>query len=153
VLRTAPNAGTIAVVDPAAPVQVLARQGEWTRVRVEGWTRSPVAAANAAAPGVTLRALREDPDAYAGRDVDWTLRFVSLQYADRLRTDFTPGEAFVLARDPNGETGFVYLAVPAQLLPAVRHLAALQQFRAVGRIRTARSPLMGHPIVDLAALR
>jgi hypothetical protein len=151
VLQASPGtSGTVAVVNAEAPVQVLARRGEWTRVRVEGWTREPVAGAP---PGrVTLAALRADPEAYRGRDVEWTLRFVSLQRADSLRTDLVPGEAYVLARDPDGETGLVYLAVPPALVAAVRRLAPYQPFRAAGRIRTARSPLMGHPVVDLVRL-
>jgi hypothetical protein len=152
VLHGSPAGATVAVVDPDAPVQVLGREGEWTRVRVEGWTRSPVAASAAAPGAVTLRAIDADPDAFRGRDVEWTLRFVSLQVADALRTDFTPGETFILARDPNGETGFVYVAVAPELLGAVRRLAAFQQFRIAGRIRTGRSPMMGHPIVDLVRL-
>jgi hypothetical protein len=152
VLHTSPAGGTVAVVDPDAQVQVLARDGEWTRVRVEGWTRSPVAASNAAPGAVTLRAIAADPDAFRGRDVEWTLRFVSLQVADALRTDFAPGETFVLARDPNGETGFVYVAVAPAQAAAVRRLAAFQPFRIAGRIRTGSSPMMGHPIVDLVRL-
>lgn len=143
----------MAVVNPDARIQVLGRQGEWTRVRVEGWTRSPVAAAADSAGLVTLRALREDPDAYAGREVDWQLRFVSLQHADATRTDMTAGEPYILARDPNGEAGYVYVAVPSALVAAVRRLVPYQPIRITGRIRVARSPLMGHPIVDLVRLR
>ncbi|MDB4948090.1 MAG: hypothetical protein JWM27_739, partial [Gemmatimonadetes bacterium] len=154
VLHASRTSGTMAVVDADAPVEVLARDGEWTRVRVEGWTRTPVAGTAAeAAGGVTLDAIRADPDAFRGRDVEWTLRFVSLQAADAIRTDFTPGEPFILARDPNGETGFVYVAVPPDQLAAARRLAAFQQFRISGRVRTGRSPLVGHPIIDLVRLR
>jgi hypothetical protein len=153
-VHSTPGGGMVAVVEPDAPVQVLARDGEWTRVRIEGWTRTPVsggAPAGAAAP--TLTAMQADPDAFKGRDVDWTLRFVSLQVADAVRTDFTPGEWFILARDPNGETGFVYVAVPADQVAAARRLMPFQSFRISGKVRTARSPLMGHPIVDLVRLR
>jgi hypothetical protein len=166
VLHGAPGGSQVAVVDPGASVQVLVRQGEWTRVRVEGWTRSPLPGAPAAsapsngvsttaAPAgvVTLAALRADPDAFVGREVDWSLRFVAVQLADSLRSDFRPGEPFVLARDPNGETGFVYVAVTAQQAAAMRRFAPLQPFRMVGRIRVPRSPLMGHPIVELVRLR
>lgn len=142
-------------MEPDAAVQVLARQREWTRVRVEGWTRAPVAGQPAAAPRgpVTLAALRADPDAFVGREVDWTLRFVAVQVADSVRSDFHPGEAFLLTRDPNGETGFVYVAVTPQQAVAARRFAPLQQFRMTGRIRVPRSPLMGHPIVELVRLR
>lgn len=157
VLHAAPGAaGQVAVVEPGAPVQVLARQGEWTRVRVEGWTRAPVAGRPAvAAPTgpVTLAALRANPDVFVGREVDWTLRFVAVQVADSVRSDFRPGEAFLLTRDPNGETGYVYVAVTPQQAAAARRFAPMQPFRMTGRIRVPRSPLMGHPIVDLVRLR
>jgi hypothetical protein len=153
-IRAAPGGGMVAVVEPDAPVQVLAREGEWTRVRVEGWTRTPVAgAAPGAAAAATLAAMRADPDAFKGREVDWTMRFVSLQMADAVRTDFTPGEWFILARDPNGETGFVYVALTPEQVSAARRLAPFQTFRIAARVRIARSPLMGHPIVDLLRLR
>lgn len=156
VLHAAPDGAVqVAEVEPDAAVQVLAREGEWTRVRVEGWTRAPVAGqATAATRGpVTLAALRADPDAFVGREVDWTLRFVAVQVADSVRSDFRPGEAFLLTRDPNGETGFVYVAVTPQQAVAARRFAPLQQFRMTGRIRVPRSPLMGHPIVELVRLR
>lgn len=157
ILHATPGAaGQVAVVEPGAPVQVLARQGEWTRVRVEGWTRAPVAGQPmVAAPTgpVTLAAIRADPDVFVGRQVDWTLRFVAVQVADSVRSDFRPGEAFLLTRDPNGETGYVYVAVTPQQAAAARRFAPLQPFRMTGRIRVPRSPLMGHPIVELVRLR
>jgi hypothetical protein len=153
-VQSSPNGQMVAVVEPDAPVQVLARDGEWTRVRVEGWTRAPVTGgATGDASAVTLHALQADPDAYKGREVDWALRFVSLQVADAVRTDFTPGESFILARDPNGETGFVYVAVGPDQIAAARRLSPFQAFRITGRVRMGRSPLVGHPIIDLVRIR
>jgi hypothetical protein len=153
-VQTSPNGRTVAVVEADAPVQVLARDGEWTRVRLEGWTRSPVAGASAGeTAGVTLKAIQADPDVFKGREVDWTVRFVSLQVADALRTDFTPGESFILARDPNGETGFVYIALTPDQVPLARRMAPFSAIRIAARVRTGRSPLVGHPIVELIRLR
>ncbi|HET6762592.1 MAG TPA: hypothetical protein VFH27_02945 [Longimicrobiaceae bacterium] len=153
-VQTSPNGRMVAVVEADAPVQVLARDGEWTRVRLEGWTRAPIAGASAGdVAGVTLKAMQADPDAFKGREVDWTLRFVSLQVADALRTDFTPGESFILARDPNGETGFVYVALTPEQVPLARRMTPFSAIRVAARVRTGRSPLVGHPILELIRLR
>lgn len=150
VLQAAPDGDTLAVLPPGARVQALGRQGEWTRVRVEGWTRSPVAAPETALSPSLLRA---EPEAHNGRSVAWSARFLALQRADEVRTDFSPGELYVLARDPNGEPGFVYIAVTPEQALAVRRLIPLQRFDFVGRVRAGASPLMGHPILELVELR
>ena len=102
---------------------------------------------------LTPAALRADPEGARGREVRWSARFIALQRAESLRTDFTPGEPYILAREPNGEPGFVYIAVPPGQLGAVRRLLPLQQFSFVARVRTAKSPLMGHPVLELVSLR
>src|SRR5256886_14649708 len=59
-------AGTLA---PSAPLRVLGRSGEWTRVELEGWVKS--ADLEIAPPGVlvgiTAAELRTDPQRYAGQ--------------------------------------------------------------------------------------
>ena len=150
VLHTAPSGDTLAVLPPTAAVEVVERDGEWTRVRVEGWTRAPV---RGAPGGLDLRTLRESPDAHRGREVRWTARFIALRRAEEIRTDFTPGEPYVLARDPNGEAGFVYIAVTPQQALAVKRLLPLQKFAFVARVRTGASSLMGHPVLELVELR
>jgi hypothetical protein len=155
-LLMAPAGDTLGTIAADAPVQVVGRDGEWARVRVEGWVRVP--AGTSLSPtgpirNLSLRSLREDPDRFQGRVVAWRVQFIGVQTADSLRTDFRPGEPYVLAREPDGEPGFVYLAVPAALLPAVRRLTPLQRVQVVGRVRTSRSPLMGHPVLELLELR
>src|SRR5439155_1073070 len=67
-------AGTLA---PSAPLRVLGRSGDWTRVELEGWVRS--ADLEIAPPGVlvgiTAAELRTDPQRYAGQVLRWTLQF------------------------------------------------------------------------------
>lgn len=149
VLQSAPSGDTLAVISGKAHVEVVGRQGEWTRVRVEGWTRSPLPAAGSPSPS----ALRDAPEAFRGAQVTWSARFLALQRADPVRTDFTPGELYVLAREPNGEPGFVYIAVTPQQALAVKRLLPLQRFTFVGRVRYGASPLMGHPVLELVELR
>jgi len=153
VLQAAPGGDTVAVLPAGVNVQALGRQGEWTRVRVEAWTRSPVAGAESAPTGLSPSQLRSAPEAHRGESVAWSARFISLQRADPVRTDFTPGELYVLARDPADEPGFVYIAVSAEQALAVRRMLPLQKFSFVGRVRAGASPLMGHPVLDLVELR
>lgn len=153
-----PNGDTLARVAPGASVQVLAREGDWARVRVEGWTfTSSLSAGDTTAPpvlrDVSAATLAEDPDAYRGRVVEWTIQFIAIQQAERFRTDFLEGEPFILARGPGDEPGFVYVAVPPDRAEEARRLDPLQRVRVLGRVRTARSPLTGAPVLDLLELR
>lgn len=155
-LLSAPDGDPLATIDTAARLEVLGREGEWARVRIEGWIRVPEQGGlNPSAPmtDLSLQALRENPDLYRGRSVAWRVQFVAVQRADSLRTDFAAGETYLLARDPGGEPGYVYIAVPQPLLAEARRLVPLQQVEVVGRVRTGRSQLMGHPVLELLQLR
>lgn len=112
---------------------------------------SPLAAQDA--PNLGLAEVRADPERFAGAAVRWRVQFVALQRADSLRADMTVGERYLLVRDPGGESGFVYVVVTAAHLPAIAALAPLQRVEVAGRIRSARSPLTGHPILELLELR
>jgi hypothetical protein len=150
---TQPAGDTLARMQRGATVEVLAREGEWARVRVEGWTFT-AAIAGEDAGGAVLRTLTRteldrDPARYRGRMVEWSLQFIALQKAERFRTDFIEGEPFILARGPGDDAGFVYVAVPPERLDEVRALAPLQRIRVLARIRTPRSALTDAPVVDL----
>ena len=157
-LLESPQGDTLARVAPGASVQVLSREGNLARVRVEGWTfaASLVGADTAAATvlhDVSTAELAEDPDRYRGRLVDWSIQFIAMQEAERFRTDFLEGEPFILARGPGDEPGFVYVAVPPERVAEVRRLAPLQRVRVLGRVRAAKSALTGAPVLDLLELR
>lgn len=158
VVQSAPDGDTLLVLPAGAAVEAVGREGEWTRVRIEGWTRGAVASAGAGTPGsplkaLTLRALLAEPERYRGQAIEWSAEYVALQRADSLRTDLERGEWYVLARDPNGEPGFVYLTVPAEQVGALRQLSSLQKFRFVARVRHGRGPQMGRPVLELIALK
>lgn len=155
-LLVSPEGDTVAVLRPGADVEVLARQGEWARVRLEGWVWEPATLPSdsaAASDSLTASDLRANPEQYVGRRVRWSLQYVSLERAEAVRTDFYEGEPFLLARPLDRAQGFVYVAVPPELLPAVERLRPLQTIEVLGRVRTGRSALMGVPILDLLALR
>ncbi len=77
------------------------------------------------------------------------MQFISLRRAEPARSDFEEGEPFLLARGPSGEPGFVYLAVPDELLSVAEKLQPLEYVTVVGRVRTGRSALLGSPVIDL----
>lgn len=149
-----PGGDTLAGVQPGATVEVVAREGDWTRVRIEGWAftgslAGDETAAAAVLSDVSAADLAAEPERYRGRIVEWAVQFIALQQAERFRTDFLTGEHFVLARGPGSEPGFVYVAVPPEQLEAARALTPLQRFTVLGRVRSARSALTGAPVLDL----
>jgi len=155
-LLVSPEGDTVAVLNPGADLSVLDRRGDWARVRLEGWIWEPsTLPADSAAASDSLSAsdLRANPTQYIGRRVRWPVQFVSLERAEAVRTDFYEGEPFILARPEDRSQGFVYIAVPPELLPRVEELRPLQVIEVLGRVRTGRSALMGVPILDLLAIR
>jgi membrane protein implicated in regulation of membrane protease activity len=152
-LLVSPDGDTAAVVDSGTDLEVLAREGGWTRVRLEGWVWEAATLPPDSATGeFSVADLRANPEQFRGRRVEWTVRFVALQRAEAIRTDFYEGEPYFLANPPSRSRDLVYVAVPPELLPAVEELAALQTVDIVGRVRTGRSQT-GVPILDLIAFR
>lgn len=156
VVRATPAGDSLARLSGGRSVQVLAREGDWTRVRVEGWVFS-AALGTADTSGAVLVDISRDslqsrPERFRGRLVEWTVQFISIQEAERFRTDFLEGEPFMLARGPGEESGFVYVAVPQEELAAVRNLNPLQRVRIVARVRTVRSSLTEAPVVELVEI-
>jgi hypothetical protein len=154
-VRVSPEGDTVATLRPGADLRVLAREGDWSRVRLEGWVRtSDVATADSTGVRDELRPpdLRANPDQYRGERIRWQVQFISLERAEAVRTDFYEGEPFILARTRDGSESFVYLAVSPELLSEVEALEPLQRIEVLGRVRTGRSALMGAPVLDLLAL-
>jgi len=156
-ILTSPDWDTLAVAAPRSDVEVLAREGNWARVRLEGWMWMPAAeppgGVGVDAPTALLpEDLIGDPDRYVGRAVLWDLQFISLQRAETIRTDFFEGEPFLLARFGGPDGPFVYVAVPPERLAEVEGLIPLERISVTARIRTGASTLTGTPIVDLLGL-
>lgn len=152
---TARGGDSTATVYPGSDLEVLARKGEWTRVRLDGWVQAPSLVSPDSAgveSDLTAAELRQNPGKYRDRRVRWTVQFVALRRAEAIRTDFYEGEPFLLARPPGSSEGFVYLAVPPELLSEAQDLKPLQSIEVLARVRTGRSSLMGVPILDLLAV-
>ncbi len=157
-ILTSAGGDTMAVGKPGAELQVLSREGDWARVRLEGWTWLPAGDSAGSAPtavdtALTPADLTKAPKAYRGRVVEWTLQFISLEHAEKVRTDFFEGEPYLLTRFGDTQGSFVYVAVPRDRLPDVEGLAPLDRIVVTGRIRTGASALTGTPIIDLLTLK
>ena len=156
-LLQSPDGDTIARVTPMTTMEVVATEGNWARVRMEGWVWQP-GLASATDTGTVLRdvsaaVLSANPDNFRGRTLEWQLQFISLERAERIRTDFYEGEPFILARGPGAENAFVYVAVPPERIAQAERLGPLERFVVLARVRTGRSRVMGAPVLDLIELR
>jgi len=154
VLYRAPEGQPVGTLAPSAPLRVLGRSGDWTRVELDGWVRS--ADLEIAPPGVlvgiTAAELRTDPQRYAGQVLRWTLQFISMQKADELRPEIPNGATYALARGPLPERGFVYVVVPEAKRPQLETLTPLATIQVTARVRTGRTRFLGNPVLDLISL-
>jgi hypothetical protein len=80
------------------------------------------------------------------------LQYVSLERAEKIRTDFYEGEPFLLTRPPGLAGIFVYVAIPPERVSDFQGLIPLQRIHVVGRVRTGSAVLTGNPILDLLEL-
>jgi hypothetical protein len=155
-ILSAPGGDTVGRAATGTELQVITRQGDWARVRLEGWTwlpRGDSAATTADSVQVLTPAdLARRPLAFRGRMVSWDLQFISLEHAEKVRTDFFEGEPFLLTRFGGPGGPFVYVAVPTTRVDEMRGLIPLERIRVTGRVRTGASSLTGAPIIDLVSL-
>jgi hypothetical protein len=156
-LLNAPAGDTLADIRPLSALAILERQGDWARIRAEGWVWAPSlgtpADSGMVLSGVAPEVLRSNPEGFRGRVLEWQVQFIAFDRAEKIRTDFTEGELFILARPPGDQPGFVYLAVPEGQAARVKALTALQRITVLARVRTGRSAQMGAPILDLIEIR
>lgn len=158
IVRTAPTVGTVAApivgqIARGANVDVIAKDRDWVRVRLEGWVReSDLIVADTTLRALSAADLRSDPAGSRGKLVRWEVEAVALQTADALRTGLERGEQYLLALGPGTERSLVYLVVPPSLLPNARSLPPLAPVTVTARVRDARSEPAGVPILDLQSL-
>ena len=154
ILYRAPEGQPTGTLAPSAPLRVLGRSGEWTRVELEGWVKS--ADLEMAPPGVlvgiTAAELRTDPQRYAGQVLRWTLQFISTQKADELRPEIPNGAIYFLARGPLPERGFVYVVVPEAKRAQLETLTPLATIQVTASVRTGRTRFLGNPVLDMISL-
>lgn len=156
-ILSTPGGDTLARSVPGAELRMLGREGSWVRVQLDGWVWLPEGApgegASDGVTDVTPQQVAAEPERYRGRVVSWSLQFIALERAERVRTDFFEGEPYLLTRAGATEGSFVYVAVPQERLDEVRGLTPLERVQVVGRIRTGSAGLTGSPILDLLEVR
>ena len=153
-LYRAPDGASDAALTAGAPLRVLGRTADWTRVELEGWVKTSdlQAAPPGVLVGVSAAELRSEPDRFVGQSLRWTLQVIAVRTADDLRPDIPTGSLYLLARGPVPEHGFVYVVVPDGQRAAVQGLAPLAKIQSTVRVRTGRSKFVGNPVVDLVSL-
>jgi hypothetical protein len=156
-ILVAPDGDTLAHAVGNRELQVVAREGGWARVRLEGWVWMPAGGNADAAAADTPSALRPEdlvgaPSAHVGRVVAWELQFISLERAESIRTDFRQGEPFLLTRFGGPDGPFVYVAVPPERLAEMQGLVPLERISVTARVRTGAATLTQTPIIDLLSL-
>ena len=149
-IQRTPDGETVAAVASPALITLGERDREWVRVALEGWVRqSDVQGAVAPIPAITAAMLREQPDRYVGRTVDWRLQFLARQVADELRPEMPLGHAYLLARGPLPETGFVYVMVTKAQSDQLQGLKPLDEMTVTVTVRAARTRYLATPVVEL----
>jgi hypothetical protein len=152
-LQSAPDGGPIAVMEAPAEVSVITTDRQWARVRLEGWVRATdVLDATAARPAITAAMLRENPEHYVGQAVQWRVQFLAHQVADELRPEMPLGHAYLLARGPLPETGFVYVMVSKEQSARLRGLKPLDEIALTATVRAARTKYLATPVVELVRI-
>jgi len=150
-MRVVPGGDTTAMLEGDASLTILARSGEWVRVRSEGWVHEsdlrPVS--TGVLVGVSGAEVRAQPDVFEGRVLQWTVQFLALQTSDGLRRELPEGQRYMLARGPIPEAGFVYVMVDDEQSAAIERLAPLAQLVVLVRVRVGRSRYLGNPVVEL----
>lgn len=152
-----PDGDTLAHASPGTELRIVAQEGNWARVRMEGWVWRPEAEEaeprdTAVFTNVTPKELADSPERYTGRVVSLSLQFISAERAEKVRTDFYEGEPFLLTRALSGDRSFVYVAVPPDRLGEVQGITPLERINVVGRVRTVAAKLTGNPVLELLDL-
>ena len=149
-IQRTPDGETLATVASPSLIVLGERDREWVRVALEGWVRqNEVQGAVAPIPAITAAMLRQQPDRYVGRTVDWRLQFLARQVADELRPEMPLGHAYLLARGPLPETGFVYVMVTKAQSDQLQGLKPLDELTATVTVRAARTRYLATPVVEL----
>ena len=158
VVRSAPITGTEALptlgqIAKGATVDVIGKDHDWVRVRLEGWVReSDLVVADSTLRVMSAADVRANPAAAQGKLVRWEVEAVVFQTADALRTGLQPGERYLLALGPGNEKTLIYIVIPATLTQTARSLPPMAQITVTARIRNGRSDPAGVPVLDLQSL-
>lgn len=150
-ISASPQGGRIGSLAEGASARVVARAGDWVRVRVDGWMRADDLTESEAdvLVGITAAELRADPERFIGQAVEWRVQYIALRTADELRPELPAGEPYLLVRGPLPEAGFVYVLIPRDAVERFREIQPLQTLTIRAVVRAPRTRHLPTPVVDL----
>ncbi len=152
-LKDSPGGALVGQALTGSSVVPVRSAGDWVKIRLEGWVPRDAFATSAAPAGpATVALVVAAPDAYRGARVTWALELIAVEQADQGRSDFSPGEHYLLTRSAVGEREYVYVTIPAGLAAKLEALPAFTPLTVRGVVRTGRSALVGNPILELQDL-
>lgn len=132
---------------------VLERDGEWARVRLEGWIRAEDVIDDAPLiPAITGAMIRQAPDRYIGQTVTWRLQFLAVQEADALRPEMPLGQPYLLARGPLPESGFTYVMVSRDQAAQFRRMTPLDEVTVEAVLRSGRTKFLPTPVLEFVRM-
>lgn len=149
----APNGDTLFRALPRSALTVLAREGNWAKVTIDGWIWAPATSEELldlpVIVDIEIRDLVQRREELQGRVLRWDLQFISIEDADEIRSDFFENEKFLVTKLVDSENDFIYVTVPLNLTKVVTFLSPLEHIRVVGRLRTASEKLTEAPVLEL----
>ncbi|MBA2564150.1 MAG: hypothetical protein H0V09_01845 [Gemmatimonadetes bacterium] len=151
-LKDGPGGTLIGEALTGSSVVPLRSDGDWVKVRIEGWVPRDALAGTTAGGAPTVSMVVADPARFKGRETTWRLELIAIARADRSRPDFAPGESYLLTRNAGGEREYVYVVIPERLLATFRGMQPFAPLTMRGVVRTGRSALVGNPILELREL-
>ena len=142
-----------ATASGGSTVTVLEREGEWARVRLEGWIRAEDVIDDAPLiPAITGAMIRQAPDRYIGQTVTWRLQFLAVQEADALRPEMPLGQPYLLARGPLPESGFTYVMVSRDQAAQFRRMTPLDEVTVEAVLRSGRTKFLPTPVLEFVRM-
>ncbi len=150
-LAAEPGGAGVATLADGAEGEVVARSGEWVKVRIEGWLPAADVRPAPGGPlrGVSAAEVRANPDRYVGQVLEWRLQLVAVQTADQLRPELPEGREYLLTRGPLPESGYTYVILGPAQAARFKAMAPLSEFTARAMLRAARTRWLPNPVVEL----
>lgn len=150
-LSAEPGGAAVATLADGAEGEVVARSGEWVKVRLEGWVPAADVRPAPGGPlrGVSAAEVRAEPARYVGQVLEWRLQLVAVQTADALRPELPEGREYLLTRGPLPESGFVYVILPPAEAARFKAMAPLSEFTARALLRAPSTRWLPNPVVEL----
>jgi hypothetical protein len=139
----------VATIEAPLPAEVVEHKNGWAHVKIDAWVHD-ASLGNAQAPStITAAEIRAAPDKYVGQTVEWTVQILGIEIADELRPELPAGEPYLLARGPLPESGFLYIGITKDEVPAFRQLEPLAKVKIRATIRAGRSRFLPTPVLNL----